>query len=533
MKLGIKMSLITSFRQPPMIGLPTNHENKSTANQVGNHIGHKVTTLVVGLKLLNDMTTFAAKKGTKAVCAFTTLSGAFSALMSGNIPSAMIMGVSGLKETYDLLMKDGSLQKIQELLKDNQAGLEITNEILNFNQVVLNQATEGVSSIGKSLSSINQDLYKLQQTSDEGRQIIVEGKKEVVQLYVSADKAYKKAEKYYLMSQSYAKEADEYFNKTMEGFNKIFEAAHTEGAQISDILRMAEKMQKHCEKAQRKLHVCMQYQELAIKKTEAANETYRSASFKSGEVLGKAAKIVEEISDVTTQAQKQVKAAQEEQQKLVKNVQDLRDNNEALLKVNTKLLDNNKQMVTEAENMAEHFGFASMILGGVPGALAGQLIGGTPGLAVGLMAGAKVAHHRNKIARKVADWLFGIKKESSVSFAPGQKIASKFDDHSSGFYGRYLKKRESKTVGTLAIKVGHEQVFEMRFNVKGKNLVKDADLKTLKDILEQKVNSQEMSSEECLEIIHSLEKMRVGSRAVMPENEPFFLLFKQSLAKAA
>ncbi len=506
-------------------------EISSQVNQktnVGYTLDKRVATFVLGLKLLNDAATFATTKGTKAVCAATTLSSAIMDLLEGNIFKATLLGASGLKETYDLFMKDGTFEGIKALLKDNQAGLEIASEILTFNDVVLKQTAEGVTSMGKNLIEVHKDLSRLKQLSDEGKEELRKEKIGVIELYQSADKEYVLAQKNYQKGQKQAQAANHYFNKTIQGFSKIYALAQKEGAQISEAIKIAEKMQRNCEKAQKNLQECMHYQEQANIHSHRANEIYRNASFKAGSLLGKVEIVLSEIQEINNEAQRKVELTQQQNDQLAEKVNSLQKNNFHLIQVNEKLQENNQQLMGE---VSEQFGLTSILMGAIPGAIAGANLGLVGGVAGGVV-GLEVVHNRHKIARKTADWLFGIKKESLVTFDLGQKVAYKFDDNSSGFWGRYIQKRGSETVGTIAVQLGNNEIFEMRFDLKNKTLVKDADMKALKDILAERIATRQMPAKECLDIIRSLEKMNIASRAVIsPENSFLYLLKNQCLAQ--
>lgn len=503
--------------------------------EIGNTLDKRVTAFVVGLKLLNDAATFAAKKGTKAVCAATTLSAAMRGLYEGNVLQAAVLGAAGLKETYDLLMKDGSLAEIQRLLKENQAGLEVTSEILNFNKVVLKQASDGVDSIGKNLTSVEKDLSKIEQLSDEGRQELREEKKAIIKNYKSANKEYALAQNNFKKSQHYAERANFYFNETIQGFNKIYKLAQTEGAQISDAIIIAEEMQKNCEKAQKKLQLCMEYQDFARAHSDKANEIYRDASTKYGRLMGKTEDLLVQINKINEKAQVKIKEAQQQKDELAEKVGRLQTNNSVLVQLNEKLLENNNRLIEEAAN-AEPYGLTSIIAGAIPGAILGNAFGVTGGI-VGGYVGLEVVHNRHKLARKTADWLFGIKKETPVTFAKGDKVACKFDDHSSGYWGRYIGKKASQSVGTIALKFGENEFFEMRFNLNDKNIVSDADLKKLSDLLTEKARTG-LSHEKCMEFLSALEELRIDPKSsidskpkpVISKDNSFFYMLKNKLS---
>ncbi len=505
---------------------PQTQTSSSKKAEVGSTLEKRIAAFVVGLKLLNDAATFATKKGTKAVCAATTLSSALSGLMEGNLLKASCLGVSGLKETYDLLMRDGTLKGIKSLLRENQAGLDVTKEILGYNKLVLKQTSEGVDSIGQHLSSIEKDLDKIEKLSDQGRKDLKEEKKAVIELYKSADAEYALAQKNFQTSQANAQEANVYFNKTVKGFSKIYKLAQKDGAQLSEAVKIAEKMQKNCEKAQKRMQQCMASQEKAKGHSDKAHETYRQASLNYGQIIGKAEMALSKIQEINNKAQEKVENAQRKQTELAEKVGILQKNNNILYQVNEDLLDNNRRLMVETQNM-ETYSLLDTI-GAITGAVAGQVLLGPAGGVAGGVMGLELVHHRNKIARKTGDWLFGIKEETSLIFAAAQKAAWKFDDFSSGCFGRYWHKRSSATLGRIALKLGEKEIFELKFNLKEKKIVKDADLYILKDVLAKKVAFNELSPAECLDFIKSLEEMKIGSSktGVISNGHSIFYMLK-------
>ncbi len=497
----------------------------SSKIEVGNTLDKRIAGIIVGLKFLNDAAAFVSKKGTKALCAAVTLKAAFSELMKGDVFGASVLGVAGLKETYELLMKNGSLKEIQALLKENKAGLELTSEILGFNKLTLQQTAVGVESISKSLASLEQDLCKIGSLSDAGLSELRKEKQHVIGLYKQANKDYSLAQLAYKKSEKSGQEADEYFDKTLKGFNGIYQLAQKEGTELSDVIKIAEKMQKNCEKAKHKLQKCLSYQEQAKAYSDQANENYRLATMQAGQLIGKVENCLGNIQRLNGQAQGTVAEAQQQTEKLAEKVKQLKGNNDVLERVNERLIENNSRIIDDVDSY-ENYGMASIILGAIPAAMIGNAVGGP---AVGLVsgvAGLKTLHNRNIIARKVGDWLFSIKTETAVIFAAAQKAAFKFDDNSSGFWGRYVNKTSSQTVGTIALQLGEKEIFEMRFNLKDKNIVKDADLNQLKNTLSLKLSSGEISKEECLKHIQSLEAMKIGSKPVISTANPYFYMLK-------
>lgn len=517
------MSVSVGYKSyPSQISQNQNSVPQNSKVEVGKVLDKRITAFVMGIKFLNETITIASKKGTRAICAATTFGAAVSGMLEGNVLKSMFLGAVSLKETYDLLMKDGTLEGIKTLLKENQAGLELTDEILQFNKLILNQASTEVSSITKNLSSLEKDLHQVNELSDLGRQELKSEKEVLIVQYHEANQEYALAQNFFRKSQKNAEKANLFFDEMMKGFGQIYELSQKEVAEISQAVKIAEDMQKNCIEAQKKMKKCVDYQELAKKHADSANEMYRHASMCYGNLLGKTESLLLQINEKNSEAQKKLQEAQKQNEAHSKNVEQLNNNNAELIKVNERLLENNAQLIDEA-NAVHSYGLTSIICGAIPGALAGNSFG-PGGAVVGGVAGLEAVHNRHAIARKTADWLFGIKEETAIDFSSGQKLAYKFDDHSSGYFGRYFFRRASKTVGTIALKISENEHFKMRFNLNEKHFVKDADLKELSNLLAEKLRSNELSIAECMEIIKSLEELTIHSKSVAKENSHFYLL---------
>jgi len=66
---------------------------------------------------------------------------------------------------------------------------------------------------------------------------------------------------------------------------------------------------------------------------------------------------------------------------------------------------------------------------------------------------------------RMLSFILIIKFYSEIDFQENQRVNWKFNDHSSGFYGRYFGQRAPKAVGSIALRFSNEERFTMRFNM--------------------------------------------------------------------
>jgi hypothetical protein len=510
---------------------PLGKTSFNPGKQVGTILKQQVGNLLFGLKAFEAMGS-VYEKGPQAVCILFSLGQAVKELSENNIVKAASLGVVSVKAAMDLFSKNGSLAEMQKLLKENQAGLELAGEILSFNEILLKQVTTGVQSVDECLASVQNDLSKIEQLSDKNLEELKNGKKEVSTLYLKAGQEYTLAQKEFNKAKEFAAEANRYFSKTLEGFTEIYKLAKTEGAELSDVIKIAEEMEKNCVQAQEIMQQSTQAQEKARIYSNNAHKVYQEASTQSGYLIAKTELALSDIHKATEQAQQQVKEAQEQNVKLVETVDELTGNQEALVSLNKRLLANQLRMAREANNIRS-YGIVD-VMSAVAGA---AVVAASSGVIMGIGAGVialEASRHRDLVADKVKDFAFGKNQEKPLTFSAGQIAAWKFDDNSTGFWGRYQQK-SSKTVGSIGIQLNPRETINFRFDLNQPHAVTDATLMDLKNTLERKLVTNEMTAKECLEIIQSLEKMKVGPKfkSVLSSDCPYFFLLKHQCNRTA
>lgn len=487
-------------------------KQEATLKNPGGMICHRMEQIYVAGELLQR----TVKHSGNLICYGTTVVTGLQMLYAASNPVSAVAGV-GLSLVAGKKISDTFSQaddNVTSLLQDAQSGLTMIQTLEAANDQSLSNVKQNLDTASQYVQNLGKKIEEIEHIADYGLQQLIAKKAEAATLYREANQLFAEAQKSFTTSQDKLGIANSLFKKTLAGFSELSSIANSKQGspeeKLNQFVEIARKMCFQCQIAKQTMDgsngLLSQGQELLNQAIAKQMEAYGAASAATN-----MSQMTLEQQKVHNQSMKNYKQGLDsvvaETQKEIGRIEERR---KVVQEINSDVLSD----LERAEELAQDkFGYTSLILGTAIGGPLGLGYGPLGGLA-GVTAGVKVVHDlRNthyQSVRKVCDYLFGVKVEEKKESLTDNKrpVVLKFDEVSSGTWGRYVQKRPSKTVGEVRINLDSEEL-SLRFNLNNKNRIAKRDLIKLQKRLLEELKAGSLTPAHCLEIISQLKAMEI------------------------
>lgn len=462
---------------------------------VGALVCTRIQAIVAAAVALQKMTKLAVNHGAGLTCAGTTIATGLGHLYSGDVFKGTFLTAAGAKEIYNILNKENNRQEVMGLLNNAGAGIDMIQTLEVANGESLKTVDKNLDLVRNNVKRLNHHLSLVKNIATEGSEELKVQKKKASRLYKEANKLFAQAQEKFEISQKRIEKSSSTFEKALEGFSDLYKLANQKDDNektLDAFIKLATKIHRQCKAAQDVLEDGNGELNEGIELLNQAIEKQQEAAVEAGIALCRAKSRLDTIKH-----QEVEKAYEEKIETIQTELNSIKARHADVLTI----IPQTQQNIEQAKEIVEGgYNNADLLMAGVGATAGNALLGPVVGIPLGVAA--SVAIKKNHMA--VADYVFGIKEEQPKAPVNHEVISYQFDQHSCGYWGRYVAKRQSWTVGTIFIRIG-ECLMNLRFNLNKKESLSDKDLFRIQCTLADQLNKGLISPTACLKIIDQLE----------------------------
>ncbi|CUI16439.1 hypothetical protein PNK_0814 [Candidatus Protochlamydia naegleriophila] len=499
----------------------TTDRREMTKASLGSKLCTTVENVVTTAVALKKIAEFGAQKGTRTLCSTAALVTGLGQIWEGNILMGSSLTIAGAFELYKTLGSNYDKSEVSRLIGDAKAGVQMIQTLEEANKESFSKVDANLDLVSQNVAKLTQQLTDIKQLSANGS-IELEGQKATAcKLYEEANELFAQAQQALQGSREEIGEADELFTRALNQFGSLLQSAQSNEGKFEERVKQftsdAEKVHKQCLEAKTHLETSGASFDKALLILQAAIDKNNAASIEAGKAMQLAAdnlKMIQAKAEIENDCQEEIQVIRDE-------LNDVKQRK----KVQDALLTDIYNDLNEAEQINQaNWGTFSVCVGAPLGFITGNAIGGIAGGAVGVPVAVQLVHDRNKIG----NFLFGADKEPVPEKASDRSpVTFKYNEHSTGFWGRYIQKRQSYTAGKVSICLGDEEI-SYKFNLNDKNRICKKDLLDISKRLADKLNRGIITPAYCQKVISNLETMKMDRNTkkaaigLVTKNNPYF-----------
>lgn len=485
------------------------------------YICNRVENVVVAAVALHKVAQFGVNHGTEAVCSAVTIWTGVEMLLAGNLMTGAGITLAGTKQALNILYP--AQTDVKELLQNARAGIDMITILEKANQDTFANVDANLNIVKQNVQDLEARLKDIRNIADRGSKKLKAQKEKAAGLYQEALQSFKKTQLILNHSQSQINRANLNFTFALCRIDELVNLAQEQGGDLEErvarFATLSKEIHSECTDAKQVLEEGNSGLTEGLQCLNEALTKFNAATYEAGKASQMALSKFEKIK---SRAQIE-ESCQGKIEEIRSELNQAKERSEDILAIAHQT----DSYLAQAEELSDvKFGYQSIILGGGVGACLGAAFGGGMGAFAAAPAGVVAYHNRETIG----NLLFGKDPEATPAKpTPKNPVTYEFNKHSSGFWGRYIQKRGSETVGRIAIDLGDDKsTLSLTFNFNKKEVISRKELKNVYEELSQRLSDERITPEACLAIITRLENLEIdrGSRGrakgVIPQNDPFF-----------
>lgn len=506
--------------QSPSLGTPT-LTSRFTQCSAAAYVCNRVENVVVAAVALHKVAQFGVNHGTEAVCSAVTIWTGVEMLLAGDYMTGAGITFAGTKQALNILYP--AQTDVKELLQNARAGIDMITILEQANQDTFANVDANLNIVKQNVQDLETRLKDIRNIADRGSKKLKAQKEKAAGLYQEALQSFKKTQMILNRSQSQISEANFKFTLALCRMDTLVELAQEEGGDLKEkvarFAALSQEIHSECTDAKQVLEGGNSGLTDGLLCLNEALTKFNAATYEAGKASQMALSKLEKIkarAQIEESCQGKIEEIRSELNQAKERGQDI-----------LAIAEQTDSYLAQAEELSEvKFGYQSIILGGGVGACLGAAFGG--GMAAFAAAPAGVVAYHNR--ESIGNLLFGKDPEAiPAKPTPKNPVTYEFNKHSSGFWGRYIQKRGSETVGKIAIDLGDDKAaLSLNFNFNKKDIVSRKELKHVYEVLSERLTDGLLTAKACLAIITRLENLEIdrGSRGrakgVISQKDPFF-----------
>jgi len=499
-------ALPTSDLRDPCCG---SGKQEDVSDERGNELGSTITVRAEKIynqaKVLRTIVQQASNNPGRLGCSILSVLAGLNQLRSGNVLAGTVATVCGAKELYNLFGAD-HVTGLQRLLNDIHADVGMIKTLEEANGESYKTVQGNLDLIDQGVGALQSQLSEVAKINTQGLEAIEEKKSESEKLNSQALQAYKLAAQKFESVRKQLGGSRGYYDQCSEYFSQIDAIAKNENPEtplakkIEQLITAASEASQRCSSGKALLDAAAQNLNSALEELKRANDLKDRATAASSaavEIAKYALLVGVEKTKYTTECQENVAATKSEMQKVQQRSVQI-----------VELIAELKKDVIAAKNEASgKIGLSEAAIGIGAAAIMGPAVGIMYGAATGVSA---MYAFRNGptlswAAHKVYNWAMGVQPPAPEPVKEAELIRANFDENSSGYWGYFVQRRASTTVGTLQVNLGDDCVLPFRFNLNERDKIAKEDILTLFEEMNTRVSNGKLSAERCLKILDQLE----------------------------
>lgn len=482
--------------------------------QIGGRICNATETLVATTVALHRVCERTANSPGRVATMVLTGAAGIKQIVDGDIINGGLYAGLAVKEFFNIYGTNNNQSEVARLISDARSNVEMIETLEEANKKSIEVIDLNLDLVSQNVTKLTTQLSEIQALATHGSEELEIQKSQTCELYHEADQLFKQARAKILESQNNISDAHSRFKAALEKFEDLIDLAQsTEGdlaERLNTLVDTSMSIHGKCVEASNMLEGADPVLAEGLKLFDAAISKKDAAQFEAGRTIEMARQQQVKISEkaaVESNSQKELGIIRTE-------VNDIKERNAIV----EDLLKEQAANLLEAQELAEaDWGTASILIGGGIGALVVGAVGAAAGpggsvagTVAGIGVGAKAFHERTKIS----EFVMGT-DPIPVPDAPTEKnpVTFKFNEKSSGFWGRYYHKRPSYTVGQVSINLGNNESISYGFNLndvkRGRSPICQKDLVNLAERLGENLKKGHLTNEQCENILTQLETVEI------------------------
>ncbi|MDF2577068.1 MAG: hypothetical protein K0S74_552 [Chlamydiales bacterium] len=441
----------------------------------------------------------------------TTMSG-ISELSSGNYFSGFATTATGVEKlVYSLKNWKSGNNKVSELIQDAKSEISFIISASKASENSLEMLSANLKNIEKMVDKLNIRITETKELAQNGRKELSKQNLEILQSLENARNSCMNVHDKFAKVQKAMDTAYTNFESSLKHLDKIAKLTKDselgEKEALAQINQACETLSQEYNKSMQLLSDAIQLNKgalvehgVSIEEADRASELYARFSATAQHYLSE----IDKKAEIDRHIQEKLDHGQKEIKKIQGRLADIKDHANSA----SDKLDAAYQAGEEA------WGWTSTISCAATAVVSAPSLGLPAALAAGAAAGGVVHKNRdlrNELYSKAVNQLedaAGIVFPKAAQFSVSDFISFKFDDRSSGLWGRFIERRPSFTLGTLTLKLGEGVALDLRVDLNNKQQpIRTCDIAKLIDVMKQQVAKGKLRTADALAIAQHLETM--------------------------
>lgn len=509
-------------RPNPMLTLNASSEfwskrDVATTPQLGDTLCDRAEKIYHQTTALRTFVQNTASNPMRAGCSILTLLTGLTSLWAGDLVTGAIATTCGAKELWNLSSPEASTN-LQRLLNDINADVGMIQTLEEANRKSYETVNSNLELISQGVQTLQSQLSDISSINSNGLQQVEAKKEEAISFNSQATSTYAAASELFAAAKQKLSQAQSFYGECGEVFEEIEKIAKNDDPdmtleeKIERLIKTSRTASENCKSGKAMLVASSEDLEHAMELLKQANTlkdqataAYASANQMAEDTLHAGI----EKAKYTGECQEKIKATQDEMARIQRRSDQI-----------MKLIDELKADVVEAKREAAgKFSMGDVAVGiGVAAVVvppAGIIYGAAT--AVSAMYAFRNSETISWAASKVYSWAMGIPTPVPNPMKDDELTRISFKESSSGYWGYFVQRRASTTVGTLQVNLGGGEEFALPFNLNDKDKIAKEGLLNLFQVLNQKVTQGQMTPQKCLQILNQLETMNIERGALHPQ----------------
>lgn len=475
------------------------------ASFCGTTLLNRAETIFNKTKELRSFVQSASAHPMRAGCSIVSLLVGLGSLLTGDLFSGTVATICGAKELWNLSHPD-SIAGLERLFNDIHADVGMIHTLEEANQESCRTVQSNLGLISQGVTTLHNQLDSIAKINADGLSNVQNKKTEALEQNAAAITEYEKATKLFQSAQEKLTQSQTQYGQCGQFFTTIDRLAKNEDPnvtvqeKIDALLQAAGSASEACRTGKTLLDTAaldLAYALDALQRADTLKDRATTAFAQATQMAEDALQAGAERTAYTHECQQTIEATQQEMsriqlrsQQIISLILDLRDDINA----------------AKAEAQGR-FGLTEVSAGIAVAAVMVPPLGLTYGAITGFSAMFAVRNTPtiSSAASAVYNYVMGIEVPLPEPMQESELIRAEFSETSSGYWGYYVKRTPSTTVGTIQVNLGRNHVIALPFNLNQRDKIAKADLLGLFHVLTLSVTNGSLTPLRCLEILNQLE----------------------------
>lgn len=476
---------------------------------LGSSLKDQLEKIYIQAAFLRTVAGVVYEEPVRTGCATVSLFAGVSNLLSGDYFSGALATAAGVAE-FSKLFSDAPSSDLKRAFNDIQADVNMVEALQNANKTSYDVIDRQLQLADDEVKALKTHFDQISKLAGENGSRIKEKKQEIEAAHRKVRDAYQKAEKLFKEAREKTLLSEGHYGqcaKNLEAIQKIAKNPYASGSlevAISELEEKAKEASSNCLQGNKVLEEANERMAQAFSSMEEARKEKIAADRLTSNLTEEVVISLKNIGNISASLDKCSQAlstAKKELSEILERHNDIMELISELKKDLRKAREEAEKRWTSAE-MAAGIGTAACL---------GVTTGPLPALTAGVSAAYAVRNGSTifNTASSIYRWAFSIPKILPKIMSPNELFRLDFNESSSGYWGYFVQKRPSATVGMVRIQLEEGEIRELPFNLNQKDRIEKIHVLEFLETLNQKLKEGKLTSERCLSILDQLENYSI------------------------